>query len=235
MQYKTFSQIRAKVERELDIEVEEFIQPDEFIEYVNDGISIAEADIHKLGLEDEYFLTKYTLPLIQGQEDFSLPSPIYMNKIRAITYRYGSTIYTIERLRGPEKFENLERINQYNTITDFYKYLIRNDSAAAGVTLQLIPPSRETNPSAVKVWYIRECAKWSTDETLMCDLPQIAMQFLYQYVKYRVYEKEGHPNMASAKEDLTSVRQTMLATMEQMVADDNNEIVRDLSHYQDMS
>jgi hypothetical protein len=236
MQYKTFAQIRAKVERELDTEVEEFVQPQEFIEYVNDGIAMAEAEIHKLGLEDEYFLSKYTLSLVQGQEDYPLPAAIYMNKIRAVTYRFGTTIYTIERMRGPDKFENLEHINQYNSITDYYKYLIRNDSAAAGVTLQLVPPARETNPAAVRLWYIRECNKWTTDENMFCDLPQIAMQFLYQYCKYRIYEKEvGHPNMLSAKEDLGSIRATMIETMEQMVADDNNEITRDLSNYQDMS
>lgn len=238
MIYKTFGQIKLKVERELDIEVEEFVQPDEFIEYVNDGISMAEAEIHKLGLEDEYFLTKYTLPLTVGQEDFTLPTPIYMNKIRSIVYSNGSTIYTIERLRGPEKFENLARINQYNTITDYYKYLVRNDSATGGVVLQFVPPSREALTSAVTVWYIRECSKWSVTDTSgtgTCDLPQIAMQFLYQYVKYRVYEKEGHANMGDSKETLAAIKATMLSAMEQMVADDNNELIKDLSSYQDMS
>ena len=240
MIYKTFAQIRAKVERELDIEVEEFIQPEEFVEYVNDGIAMAEAEIHKLGLEDEYFLTKAILALVTGVEDFTLPAPIYMNKIRSIVYSNGSTIYTIDRLRGPEKFENLARINQYNTITGYYKYLIRNDSADAGVTLQLVPSSRETLANAVKVWFIREAAKWvytvaGTYDNLKCDLPQIAMQFLYQYVKYRCYEKEGHANTADSGVVLKEIQSIMISTMEQMVADDNNELVRDLSSYQDMS
>lgn len=240
MIYKTFAQIKAKVERELDIEVEEFIQPEEFVEYVNDGISIAEASIHKLGLEDEYFLTKYTLPLVTGQEDYALPAPIYMNKIRAVVYSLGSTIYTIERLRGADKFEDLARINQYTSVTDYYKYLIRNDSAAGGVVMQLVPPSRETTPNAAKIWYIRETAKWVYDpaglyDNLLCDLPQIAMQFLYQYVKYRCYEKEGHPNTADALTMLGELKAEMITTMEQMVADDNTEIVKDLSIYQDFS
>lgn len=239
MIYKTFGQIKEKVERELDLEVEEFIQPLEFDEYVNDGIAIAEAGIHKLGLEDIYFLTKFPVPLVVAQEDYALPAPIYMNKIKAFIYSLNTTIYTIERLRGPEMYENLARINQYNTITDYYKYLIRNDSADSGVVLQMVPPSRENSPTAATMWYIREAAKWDPiadpTGTKKCDLPQIAMQFLYQYIKYRCYEKEGHPNTESAGVALDKVQALMMATMEQMVADDNNEIIKDLSSYQDMS
>lgn len=239
MQYKTWDQIRTKVERELDLEVEEFVQPAEFAEYVNDGVAMAESEIHTLGLEDLYFRTRFKIPLLAGAEDYSLPIPIYMNKILSFIYSVGSTIYEITRLRGPEMYENIARINQYNTITDYYKYIIRNDNVDDGVKLQLVPPSRETNADAATLWYIRESARWdyATDKAGIkkCDLPNIAMQFLYQYVKYRCYEKEGHANTNDAKADLAAIRGTMLATMENMVPDNNTEIIRDLSSYQDMS
>lgn len=240
MIYQTFAQIKEKVERDLDLEVEEFVQPAEFVGYVNQGIAKAESAIHKLGLEDEYFLTKAYLPLTTGEEDYSLPTPIYMNKIRSIIYSVGPTIYSIDRLRGPQKFENMAYINQYNTITDFYKYLLRNDSADDGVTLQLVPPSRETSSTAVRVWFIREAAKWVYDAAGVnaankCDLPQIAMEFLYAFVSYKCLFKEGHPNTPEAKADMDTAEATMIATMEQMVPDDNNENIKDLSSYQDMS
>lgn len=239
MIYKTWDQIRTKVERELDIEVEEFIQPEEFVEYVNDGVSMCEAEIHDLGLEDQYYLTKYSLPLNVGQEDYSLPAPIYMNKVVSFIYSYESTIYEITRMRGQNVYENIARINQYNTVTDFYKYIIRNDNVTDGVKIQLVPPSREVSTTNATIWYIRETAKWdyTTDPsgTGKCDLPQIAMQFLYQYVKYRCYEKEGHPNMGDAKTDLAAIKATMISMMENMVPDNNTEIIKDLSSYQDMS
>lgn len=234
----TWNQIRSKVQMELDIEVEEFIQPNEFINYVNDGVSMAEADIHKLGLEDEYFLTKAILPLTVGKEDFSLPAPIYMNKIKGIIYSNGATIYEITRLRGMNIFENIARINQYNTITDYYRYIMRNDSADSPTVIQFVPPSREALPSAVTAWFIRECAKWSLTDvngTGICDLPQVALQFLYQYVKYRCYEKEGHPNTEDAKGTLEKVHEVMMSSLEQMVPDGDTELIRDLSSYQDMS
>lgn len=239
MQYESFGAIKSKVERELDTEVEEFVQPEEFVGYVNDAISFAEAEIHKLGIEDEYFLTKSFLTLVAGEEDVSLPTNIYMNKIRNVVYKNGATIFEIKRIRGMNRFENIERINQYTSVTDYYTYLLRNDSAAGGVKMELMPPSSESSTQNVKLWYIREASKWNyaTDPTglLLCDMPQIAMQFLYQYVKYRVYEKEGHANMDSAKIDLVKIETTMIATMEQMVADDNTEIIKDLSIYEDFS
>jgi hypothetical protein len=232
--YKTFAQIKSKVERMLDIEVEEFIQPQEFIDYVNDGIAYAEAEIHKLGLEDMYFLTKANIAMVNGQADYSLPANIYMNKIKSVQYLNGSTIYTIRRLRGPDMFEERDYINQYNSVTDFYKYLLRNDSAAQNVILELIPSSRETSSTNLTVWYIREANKWEDDETALCDLPQIAMQFLEQYVTCAVYDKEGHSNMVKAADDLEKIRTIMIATMEQMVADNETEVWKDMSHYRDM-
>ncbi len=239
MIYKTWSQIKSKVQRELDIEVEEFIQPEEFVEYVNDGVSLCEAEIHDLGLEDLYFRTRFKIPLVSGTEDYSLPAPIYMNKILSFIYSKGATIYDISQLRGPDMYENIAHINQYNTITDYYKYIIRNDNADDGVKIQLVPPSRETDADAATLWFIRESAKWDIltdpDGLKKCDLPQIAMQFLYQYVKYRCYEKEGHPNMNDAKADLLAIKTTMISMMENMVPDSNTEIIKDLSSYQDMS
>lgn len=234
MEYKTYSQIKVKVERELDIEAEEFIQPDEFLGYVNDGIDECEARIHKLGLEDDYFLTKAFLALTTAQEDYSLPSNIYADKIRKILYSNGATIYEIERIRGKNKFEDIARINQYNTSTDYYQFLLRNDSAAVGKVLQLIPPSRETISQAVTIWYIRNATKM-VDDTSICDLPEIAMQFLYQYIKYRCYEKEGHPNQDSSKMELQQIEMTMMSTLEQQVPDDHTEVEKDLSIYGDMS
>lgn len=234
MQYKTYAQIKAKVERELDIEVEEFIQPDEFLGYVNDGIDEAESIIHSLGLEAKYFLTKAFFPLVLDQADYPLPSNIYSDKITAMTYKMGATIYSIRRLRGLAQFEDIERINQYNTVTDFYKFVLRNDSAAAGKILQLVPPARETSSQNVTMWYIRN-ANVMVDDTSICDLPEIAQQFLYQYVKYRCYEKEGHPNQDSAKADLDKITSNMVSTLENQTDDTETEIVKDLSYYEDMS
>jgi hypothetical protein len=235
MIYKSFADIRTKVERELDIEVEDFIQPDEFIGYVNDGIDEAEAEIHKLGIEDEYFLTKSNLALVTGQSEYTLPTDIYANKIRAITYRNGSIIYTIKRMRMSGKFEQIEHILQYNQSTDYYKYILLNPSAAAGIQLYLLPPSLETSSTNVTMWYIRNANRWLTDETAFCDLPEIAVNFLEAFVHWRVFDKEQHPGVGEKLNAMVQKKQLMVETLTNMVPDEESEIEKDLSLYQDIS
>lgn len=237
MNYKTFDEIRIKVERELDLEAEEFIQPDEIREYINDAVAEVEAEIHTLGIEDEYFLTKAFLPLVDGTSDYLLPENIYASKIRKITYRFGATIYTIDRIRGPERFEIIERILQYNSVTDYYQYILVNNSATSNVELELYPPSRETSSTNVKIWYIREANRWldNLDLAGLCDLPEIALQFLYEYVKFRCYEKEGHPNTEMSAQNVIRLKDKMTSTLQVMVPDEDSTIPKDMSSYQDLS
>jgi hypothetical protein len=235
MQYKTFAQLKAKIERNMDTELEEFIQPEEFKEYVNDAIDFAQASIHKLGLEDMYYLTNAKVDLVQGQRDYELPSNIYMNKIKAIEYRSGSTIYTIDRLRGLNMFESREYILQFQSNLQYYKYLLRNDSASANIKLELIPPSHEDTVNALTIWYFREANHWTTSDAEFCDLPNIAVQYLECYVTSKIYEKEGHANHNESMMAMEATKKLMLETMEQMIPDEKSDIVADLSLYQDLS
>lgn len=235
MEYPSFTTIKEKIERELDLETEDFIQPEEFKSYVNDAINIAEQAIHKLGLEDEYFLSRGNISLVTNQEDYNLPADIYSNKIKRITYINGSTIFDVRRLRGHTRFEDAARISVYNTITDYYRYWIRNDSSATKPVIQLIPKSRETVSNVLEIWYYRTARKWTDDDSALCDLPESALQFLYAYVRYRCYDKEGHPNSQEAKEQMQQTRQDMIDVLSNMVPDEDSEMDKDLSIYQDMT
>lgn len=237
MTYKTFAQIKTKIYAELDLETEDFIQADEFLGYVNDGISICEAIIHKLGLEDEYFLTKTTLNLVSGSSDITLPTNLYMNKIRKVLYSYNNQIFPVDRLRGKNRFENRELLRNSSTGSGNYYYLIRNDAATAVPVLELVPSAVETATAALTLWYIREAAKWAStstvDSALNCDLPSVALQFLYQYVKFRCYAKEGHPNVEEAQQEMATFKGDMIAALEQMVEDGDTVVEADMTHYQE--
>lgn len=235
MQYKTFTEIKEKVERELDIEVEDFIQPEEFKGYVNDGIDEAVAEILKLGLEDEYFLKWAYLPLVNGTSAYSLPTDIYSNKIRAIEYRNGSEIYPIHRMRMKDRFEIIEEILQFSSSTDNYRYIITNPDSETGVQLELYPAARETSSQNVKIWYYRNPQHWDDDDDAKCDLPEISMNFLYSYVHWRVFDKEGNPGSADKQAAMTQKKQLMIETLTNMVPDEESKIEKDLSIYWDMS
>jgi hypothetical protein len=237
MIYKTFAQIRSKVQLETDTEAEEFVQPQEFIDYVNDGIDEVESEIHKLGLEDEYFLTRAYIPLVQGQEEYDLPGDIYSNKIKKVLYRDGASnsIYTIKRLRGPDRFEEREYTNQYNTITEAYKYMLVNTSAAVMPKMLLVPPSRETSTTNVLIWYTRNANRWDADDTQFCDLPEIAMQYLYAYVAWRIWAKDGTGKQDDAKAKKDEMKNLMVETLTNMIPDEDSEMYKDLSAYRELA
>lgn len=235
MIYKTFGEIVQKVQTELDLLTEDFIQTSEFQGYVNDAINVCEAEIHKLGIEDIYFRTKAFLPLTTGVQDYALPTNIYHNKILAVIYSFGATIYTIKRMRSSRVYEDIALINQYNSSTDFYQYLITNNSAAGNITMQLVPPSRETSTTNVTVWYIRTAERYTGDDTALCDMPEIALNFIYSFIHWKCFDKERLPEAAEKAAAMLEQRKLMVETLTNMVPDADSVMEMDFSMYQDFS
>lgn len=230
MQYPTLAQIRAKIEQDLDLEEELFIPTNELDGYINEAIDEAEANIHTI--YEDYFLTSTPLALVTGTSDYPLPSNIYANKIRGVQYANGSTVFRITQIRDNEKFETAALVNMSQS-TDFYRYILVNDSASAGIKLRLFPAAKETSASNVTIWYLRNANTLSAT-TDKCDIPEF-INFIYQYVKVRCYEKEGHPNLGAALTRLDQQKQLMVETLTAMVPDGDSLIEQDLSYYREHS
>lgn len=225
----TYAMIKAKVEQDLALEDEVFIEPDEMLGYVNEAIDEAEAEIHSL--YEDYFLKRAPLTLVNGQEEYDLPEDIYANKIRRLIYKNGSDVYKITRLRDWKKFENyaIESVNNSSTI---YAYFIINQNP--GESKILLTPPAKVDGAYVTIWYIRNANRLVDDDDI-CDIPEF-INFVLQYTKVRCYEKEaGHPNMQKAMQDLEQQRLQMTGTLAQMVPDGDNEIEADFSVYEEMS
>lgn len=230
MQYKTYLDIKSKVNRDLDLEDEIFISDQELLDYCNEAIDEAEAEIHTI--YEDYFLTKGNISLVQDQEEYDLPTDIYANKIRGIVYSDGSTIYQIPRLRHSDKFELIELTKNYTT-TDFYKYLVLNTTASSNPKLMLIPAARETASNRLVIWYIRNANKM-VDDTSICDIPEFA-HFIIQYIKVRCLMKEGHPNYSIEAQKLEKDRRLMINTLSNMVPDGDTLMEIDTDIYDGMS
>lgn len=233
MAFKTLDEIRSKIARDLDLEEEEFIQPEEMIEYINDAISRAEAHIVKLGLRDKYFLTRDSIDMISGQEDYELPETIYANKILNVIFENGSELYAMNPIDSMDMFENIQYLNKYDE-SDLYRYLIRHDEPGEE-RLQIVPTPRDNVTDGITVWFYRDAHRLSED-TDVCDLPEIALQYLYQYVKKMIYEKERGPSWMTAKEELKEAETLMVDTLSQQIADPKmSELEKDLSVYREHS
>jgi hypothetical protein len=235
MAFKTKLQVVQKIERDLDLEEEEFIQADEMTEYINDALTLIEAHINKLGLKDQYYLSKTNISLVSGTADYALPSNLADDKLEEVVYSNGSTIYKVEPMNPSHSLEEIELLNLYSS-TEWYKYRIRNDSST-GRYLQLIPASRETAANVLKVEYLRKIEKVDSDADLI-EIPDICLQYLYQYVKTMVYEKENAESVSyqEAVRKLEKVEALMLSTLQGQLEDQAfSKIELDKSIYEEIS
>lgn len=230
MQYFTYADLANKVLRDLGLEQEEIVRPVELLGYCNEAIDECESEIHTI--YEDYFLTSATISLVQGTSTYSLPANIYANKIRAILYTVGSTVYTVPRIKEFNKFLDIMLSNNAGG-SGSYRYFIVNDSAAAGIKLQLVPAPHETSANAITVWYLRNANRLALD-TDICDIPEFS-QFVIQWMKMRCYEKSGDSRTPFAAGIVEQQRKQMVDTLSAMVPDGDNEIESDLSHYRAMS
>src|SRR3990172_13315030 len=190
MKVYTYEEIRDKVLKDLDMQDESFVDQDEMVGYCNDAIDEAEEEILKLS--EDYFLTYSALNLIAAKSEYSLPADMYANKIREIVFSDGSLIYEVKKFRRPKQFTELTNIEVFGN-TDYYKYLLLNQSATKGYKIKFYPNIRETGSEFIKIWYIRNAQRvpliadgslTETEETKV-DIPEFH-GFIVDYMKERV-------------------------------------------------
>jgi hypothetical protein len=232
MRYWTWTEIKTKVEQDLDLEDEDFVRESELMALANEAIDEAEAEIHTL--YEDYFLKKTTIAVVAADSAFSIPtylSDIYGDKIRRIIYQLGSssTVYTVNRLKEWHKFEE-KAMADTGTSMDLYQYMLVNQTAGAPQIL-LVPAARESG--TLTVWYLRNANRLTTGSDV-CDIPEF-INFIIWHIKCRVLHKEGNAGYQTALERLESERSRMTATLAARVPDTDNEIEMDLSAYEEMS
>lgn len=229
--YYTWLEIRQKISRDLDIEEETFVRPEELVEYANEAIQQYESEVNtNSSTAIDYFLQKQTINLVAGVDEYSLPDEIYGHKIRKIMFNNTSSVYEVKRAKH-KKFEKKVIADNFNT-SDLYEYFIEN-SSVADPKIVLIPKARDTGPY-LQIWFLRNLNRMTGDDADICDIP-FGINFIFQYIKVRVYEKEGHPNLtfaAAAFQRETELLRSMFADPQ---PDGNDEIEMDLSYYEELN
>ncbi len=218
----TYLEAKDKIERDLDLAEESFIDDVEMLGYFNEAIDEVEADVHNL--YEDYFKTKAALSLVSGTAEYAMPSDIFANKIRLVQYVNGPVKYPVGRIR----------LNQIAAVQDGddFLYDIIHTSADDGVELVFYPTPAESG-AFVTIWYIRNANRLTTDASKI-DVPE-AINFILQHVKVRCMEKETHPLLAKAVQDLERQRAQLKTTLSMMVPDEDAMIPGDFSFYEEMS
>jgi hypothetical protein len=221
----TYGELKSNLQKELDIEDETFITPNELLNYFNEAVDMVESAIHTI--YEDYFLTSAPVSLIDGTAEYSLPSDIFAQKIRGMFYSDGaSNIFEIRRVKQLNEinFLNLAQRPVYD-----YRYLIKNDSTS-GLKLVFYPTPNESTTN-VTIWYLRNAKRFTT-EADVCDIPEFT-SVIVQYARWKCLDKEGHPAVQMAASTLQQLRQEMVDTLTARVPDEDNYVVKDSSHYDD--
>jgi hypothetical protein len=229
MKFWTYLEIKEKVERDLDLESEDFVTETELQSYANEAVDEVERQIHTL--YEDYFLTRSTITLVANQEEYSLPADIYANKIRQIIYRNGTQVWKLDRVRDWNKLISYEMEKAYSTTGQYYGYFILNQTA--GSPKLLLTPTPTESGAYLQIWYLRNANELTSDSSV-CDIPE-AVNYVIAYMKMKVAEKELHPNLQKFIADVESQKMDTLKTLAGMFPDNENTIEADTRLYDDMN
>lgn len=217
-----------KVEADLDLQEESIITASEMATYLNDAIADCEAVIQTV--DEDYFLTKASLALVQDTASYSLPTDIFASKIRGIMYRNGPRAFEIKQIRKFKQFAEASDIDYSPTSDPEYKYLLVNTSNVTGVKIELHPPAQETSASNVTIWYLREASRLSLDADVL-DVPE-GINYIFAHMKKSCMAKENiGVAPPSAIADLERQEELLINALQNRIPDEDNTIQLDLSHY----
>lgn len=230
--YWTLAEIKTKVQQDLDLEGEVFIQPTELTNYINQAIDEAEAEIHSI--YEDYFLTDYFVPLVTDEKLYSLPERIYAHKIRKIIFSDDqSKTYEVSRIPESAKFQDIALTERFSS-TEFYRYTIYNNEVG-NPQMYFVPAIREgdASPSRMRVWYLRNANRLEVDADI-CDIPEF-VHFVIAYTKLRCLEKEMHPGTEYWVGHTERQRRLMVDTLANMIPDGETRVEPDMSTYEELS
>lgn len=217
----TWSEIKTEIQIEQDLSEETWISDIELLNFANDGIADIEKEIHTI--HDKYFDADASISLVQGQSEYDLPSDIYANKITSIFYNNGSDKYEIKELKTLSDVMFIED-------NDEYQYRIINTSTG-GRKLKIYPAARETDSTSTTMSYRRNAKPFTLDADEL-DIPE-AKDFIKQYVKDKVSNKERMTPDAPESAALSRKRKALLDSLENMIDDDNNELNVNFNYYKE--
>lgn len=213
MELWTWAQIKSKVQKDLKLEDEDFVDDEELLGYGNAAVRSAEKEITKLW--DKYFEVFEHLPLVKGQSLYDLPDGIFANKITYIEYNDSGTIYEIKRIR------DIRDASAYSS-SNRYRYRPLNLRGEKG-KLKLFPASAEDSSTNVTINYLRTANVLVDDDSVM-DIPE-ALDYVIQHIKDSCRNNElGPMYTAPPSEALLYEKDQLIQTLSDMIPDEDNEV-----------
>lgn len=232
MEYLTWGDIKAEVQKDLGIEGDPDYDEQELINICNRGINRVESRV--LQLQQDYFLTKLSpnISVTAGVVEYDLPSDIYANKIRRIFWEQDG--YNRKRLYRAINIDDMEEMRDFDSY-DYKKklrYMILN-SASGGRKITL---SYSDADAELIIYYTRNANRFTVTggDDQECDIPEFA-DAVIAYMKYQIEFKDKSPTLSAAKQDYVEIMQELTSSLGQAVNDEDMMIEPDTEIWDDHS
>ena len=226
----TLKEIRDQVISDLDLEEEVWVSDSEIDRWINDAIKVAESQIHTL-YEDYFLVESDPVPISRGDYLIDYPSDIYANKIRKVIFSDGTGTNTashdVKRVKNLLAGKTAD-LYSADTTTPILQWTPSN-KLGEGRKIRLFPNTGRDG--FLYMWYIRNASKLVND-TDICEVDEFE-HYIVQYVKTRVYLKDGDPRADDSKTLEEGFKNDMITTLSDMAPDGDNELDMDTSHYSD--
>lgn len=226
----TLAEMRQIVIDDLDLDEETFITDADLNYWLNKGIKKAEQQIHTL--YEDYFLNEATVNIAKGDYLIDYPADIYANKIRQIIYTdytLGSnTSHVVKRIKSLIDGTDMD-LYASDTTNPTLRWSPINDPVS-GRKIRLFPYTGRSGQ--LKIWYIRNAKQLAAD-TDVCDIDEFE-EYVIQHCKSMAYSKDGDPRVEESVVMEEQMKEDMMKSLSDMVPDNDNELEKDTSHYEDM-
>ena len=211
--------LTTKIQRDLELHAEIFVQPEDIKSFINDAIDDAEELI--IDSFSDFFITFEDYTVEVGDSFLALPDDIYEMRTRGLyfdkkSYNQTSTVntgtwYKIKKIR-------LESISQVSS-NDFYQY--RNiNTQADGPRIHIFPNIREDSQGRFRLWYIRKAKR--LDE--LADVLETGLrpQYIISHAKVAILHKENSDMVGLELEKLGAQTKKMLDSLSRVADDDED-------------
>lgn len=227
----TLKEIRERVEDELDLIEQEYLDKTKLDNFINYAVRKAHREIVKL--YEDYFLSSVDIAVSSTQNSIDYPVDVFANKIRKLMFTdapvgsKGQLVYEIKSSR------NLAKDAGYNMLATasqngYYQRWIPYSSLSEK-NMQLVPDS--ATEGHVRVWYIRRANVLSNDDDI-CDIPEF-VDYVVQVAKSKYYLEDSDPRYTEEKNEERALKKDLINTLTNMKPDENTEVQQDFSFYED--
>lgn len=218
----TLDRLTTKIQRDLELHAEIFVQPDDIKSFVNDAIDDAEESI--IDSFSDFFITFQDYVVEAGDSYLDFPTDVYEMRTRGLyfdraqfdqTRVYHGNWYKIKKI-------SLETIATVNS-NDFYQY--RNiNTQASGPRIHIFPSIREDSTGRFRLWYIRKANR--LDELTDVLETGLRPQYIISHAKVAVLQKEGSDMLPLEIEKLGKQEKKMLDSLSRVADDDEDSYLK---------